>query len=207
MSSRKKSMNLSYAAELARKIVAELAPGCEQIEIGGSVRRCCEKCGEIEIVAIPKHARYLFGEIAGSKLDPILTGLEQRSSLKRLRGGPRYKQYEICKTDGVHLDLFLTTPSRWPVTNPISKRVRWMMRPVETILRFADVGRGKKSWTSVLRPATANGVIREIRRHGGLMSSDIGMEFSDDGKTGTVVVGGMRSVGTCTIDPPWPEDA
>ena len=132
MNSHKKIMLLSYASELASKIVAALAPGCERIEIAGSVRRCCGICGDIEIVAIPKHARHLFGEIAGSKLDPILAGLEQQGRLKGIKGGDRYKQYEFTKTEGVHLDLFLTTTSRWPVIFAIRTGSRDFSRSLAT---------------------------------------------------------------------------
>jgi hypothetical protein len=75
-----------------------------------------------------------------------------------------------------------------------------------TTLRFVGVGRGKKSWTSVLKPVTEDGILREIRRHGGLMSRDVGAEISDDGTAGVVVVGGFREVGAFTIEPALPKE-
>jgi hypothetical protein len=77
------------------------------------------------------------------------------------------------------------------------------MAYLQTTIRFQDVGRSKRSWTSVLRPATDERILREIRRHGGLASRDIGAEISDDGRTGVVIVGGFREVGVFEIDPPY----
>ena len=49
-------MPLAFATTLAKKLVDELAPYCQRIEIAGSVRRQSAEVGDIELVAIPKFA-------------------------------------------------------------------------------------------------------------------------------------------------------
>lgn len=72
-----------------------------------------------------------------------------------------------------------------------------------TTIIFRAVGRDKKCWTSILRPATDDLILREIRRHGGLASRDIDAMIDDDGTHGVIIVGGFREVGTFTLDPPY----
>jgi hypothetical protein len=48
------SIPLPAATALAAKLVAQLAPYCERIEIAGSVRRQKDIVGDIELVVIPK---------------------------------------------------------------------------------------------------------------------------------------------------------
>src|SRR5512145_1569634 len=45
---------LLVATTLAAKVVAQLAPYCERVEVAGSVRRRKDVVGDIELVAIPK---------------------------------------------------------------------------------------------------------------------------------------------------------
>jgi DNA polymerase (family X) len=46
-------MRLDFAGRLATRIVAELAPLCERIEVAGSIRRRRPMVGDIDLVALP----------------------------------------------------------------------------------------------------------------------------------------------------------
>lgn len=104
----------TQALEIAERLVAELRPGCERIEIAGSVRRKKRDVHDIEIVALPKLVRVsdLFGNPTAeySLLDAELT----RLNLHQIKGGDRYKQYAL--PDGINLDLFIVRqPAQWGV--------------------------------------------------------------------------------------------
>jgi hypothetical protein len=71
-----------------------------------------------------------------------------------------------------------------------------------TTFCFEKVGRGKRSWKSITDDVTDHWIVSEIRKHGGLMSSDIDYGIADDGASGIVLVGMVRPVGTFTIEPP-----
>jgi DNA polymerase/3'-5' exonuclease PolX len=47
-------MILYDAQRIADKLIADLSPHCDRIEVAGSVRRQKPECGDIELVAIPK---------------------------------------------------------------------------------------------------------------------------------------------------------
>lgn len=114
---------LAEAAALATELAARLAPACERIEIAGSIRRQRPDIGDLELVAIPQHARQfdLFGEPCGStnlleervawllesgKLEPRLTTDGQQ------RLGAKYKALVYR---GMGVDLFITSPECWGV--------------------------------------------------------------------------------------------
>ena len=110
--SRKTKYRLDQAQHLAASIIAELSPGCDRIEVAGSTRRKKPEVGDLEIVAIPKRAKDLFGQDAGSMLDPILEALQEAGRFERIKSGEKYKQFMIVRA-GVCLDLFLVTPATW----------------------------------------------------------------------------------------------
>lgn len=107
MASNSNRLPLERARQLANAVRDELAPGCQRIEIAGSIRRRKPEIGDIEIVCIPKRSGGLFDD--QSALDPILAALEGTGRLRRIKGGEKYKQYEIVKA-GVNLDLFICEP-------------------------------------------------------------------------------------------------
>ena len=53
----KQRMPLVTARVLAERIVDELRPFCERIEIAGSIRRRRPLCGDVDLVALPKDGR------------------------------------------------------------------------------------------------------------------------------------------------------
>ena len=103
---------LVRARQLAEALIADLAPGCERIEVAGSIRRRKPEVGDLEIVCVPKLRLNVLGESDGTHLDPILERLQERGDLKRIKGGSKYKQYEL-PAHGCKLDLFLTTAAQW----------------------------------------------------------------------------------------------
>jgi len=118
---------------VAEWLVKDLRPGCERIEIKGSVCRGKPQVKDIEVLAIPilKPTRPEFGKpIDLTPLDRILRQLvETDGMLKPVKGGEKFKQFEIKRLEefGIaeplnpfKLDLFLCTPpSQWGVLSVI----------------------------------------------------------------------------------------
>jgi len=112
------------AERLAEGIVETLRPGCERVEVAGSIRRGTPTVGDIEIVAIPKittgpDPSVLFGDpIETNLLDAILEGELRDGYLvpsEHPRDGERYKAFTHATT-GLGLDLFLVRPpAQWGV--------------------------------------------------------------------------------------------
>lgn len=114
---------LARAGTLAVFLVDELRPACERIEIAGSIRRRKPTVKDIELVAIPKMSRDLFGEllvdepteldllvdrlVADGRLAPRLNSAGGRcmgSKMKRL----------VAVRSGIAVDLFaVTPPAQW----------------------------------------------------------------------------------------------
>lgn len=103
-------MTWERAKVLAERIAATLRPGCERVEIAGSIRRLKADVGDIEIVAIPKRA----GFFEESALDPILQSIVDDGRFARIKNGDKYKQFLLPKS-GCKLDLFLCEPETWGV--------------------------------------------------------------------------------------------
>ena len=116
-------MNLDQALRLAIGLRLALEPGCDRIEIAGSVRRGKPEPHDLEIVAIPKSTFVatgnLFGEMSELELDPfepalrdVLAGGRWEFDPLIKRNGPRYKRLREVQT-GMCCDLFLATPAGW----------------------------------------------------------------------------------------------
>lgn len=99
----------SVVFPVASHIVETLRPYCDRIEIAGSLRRKRQYIGDIEIVAIPKQDKDLFGNLIPDSfpLDQFL----QEKQVKLSKNGKLYKQF----TYGSYtVDLFLpTSPAHW----------------------------------------------------------------------------------------------
>lgn len=112
--------------DLAHQLHADLAPGCDRLEIAGSIRRCKPDPRDIELVAIPRRTTApvldLFGAVVASRgenlLDDALSALwlrgEWQYDLALRRNGPKYKRLRHVATD-ICCDLFITTPECWGV--------------------------------------------------------------------------------------------
>lgn len=114
MSQSTHKLPLATAEKLAGAIVECLRDGCERIEVAGSIRRRRPEVGDLEIVAIPKAAANLFGEDDDTvtPLDLILGMLIMQQRLVKVKGGKKYKQFDLPR-HGCKLDLFLCTKDTW----------------------------------------------------------------------------------------------
>jgi DNA polymerase/3'-5' exonuclease PolX len=110
------------AADVATKIISELAPSCERICFAGSLRRRKSEVGDIEILYIPKTAivteQHLFGEPANltNRAIAALETIGLLSRRKNIKGneafGDRIKLM-IHPASGIPVDLFSTTTEAW----------------------------------------------------------------------------------------------
>lgn len=94
---------------LANRIIHLIQPYCDRVEIAGSLRRGKPDVGDIEIVAIPKLTKGLFGDekVRESKSIEIVL---RNAGYRLVKNGNRFKQIEL---DECKCDLFFTTPDRW----------------------------------------------------------------------------------------------
>jgi len=113
-------MKLNQAESIAREIVDELRPGCDRIEIAGSIRRGKSEVKDIEIVFIP-HIVYRITDLFGAgepvpATDPLLGDLIYLCVLKRdeevKRWGPKYKR-GIHVASSMVVELFRAEPDNW----------------------------------------------------------------------------------------------
>lgn len=118
-------LKLSYnqARTLAEKIKAVLAPSCERIKIAGSIRRKKDIIGDIELVAIPKLNNDLIGPNPNlpTQLDDLLAKLVLNDNrlIVGKKSGPMYKQFYLPAMPNLQIDLFITSPEKWPVIFPL----------------------------------------------------------------------------------------
>ena len=120
---------MSTIQELAQELLEELRPGCERIEIAGSIRRGELEPKDIELVAIPR----ITGTIGGSdffgnlidadvhnELDELVNDMVRKplddqpwhmDSILR-RNGLKYKRLRHVDAN-VCCDLFIVTPETW----------------------------------------------------------------------------------------------
>lgn len=93
---------------IAQRLADALAPYCERIELAGSLRRRKDMIGDIEVVAIPRLQKNIFGEpipFLTTLLDDFLAG-----KVALAKSGPRYKQFAYGPYT---IDLFLPTVKTW----------------------------------------------------------------------------------------------
>lgn len=114
----------AIARAVAEALIQDLRTGCERIEVAGSVRRGERLVKDLEIVAIPKLRRDLFGEIMPdepTELDQVLEGLFRAHTVDlravdekgTTRNGPKYKALRHCRTN-LGVDLFIVRrPAQW----------------------------------------------------------------------------------------------
>lgn len=66
-------------------------------------------------------------------------------------------------------------------------------------VEFKDVGRSKLSWTATIKGVDVlDEILRAVKKKKALGSKYIDIEILEDG-TGTIIVGGFRTVGAFTI--------
>lgn len=107
-------LQLDPAIRLAEKVAMALAPGCDRIQVAGSIRRREPTVGDIEVVAIPRVNAGLFS--GGVHLDGVLDELTRSERLlPGSANGEKFKQFGIPSVDGLMLDLFLVSADTWGV--------------------------------------------------------------------------------------------
>ncbi len=122
MSATTTRLTLQEARRLAGIISDMLHPGCDRIEVAGSIRRERPDIGDLELVAIPKRTVDLLGGEGDSLLEPIIDRMKSERKLVKIKGGDRYKQFKVMDKDFqkhgaggtiCRLDLFLCCPETW----------------------------------------------------------------------------------------------
>lgn len=117
---------LADAKAIADELVTALRPGCERIEIAGSIRRERPDVGDIEIVAVPRRWTEtvpdgMFGEHETTRdaLDEAIEALRADGVLalasEKPAYGDRYKKL-VHVASGLQVDLFaVMPPATWGV--------------------------------------------------------------------------------------------
>ena len=104
--------NLERMTALAARYLGVLEPFCDRVAIAGSVRRRRPRCGDIEVVAIPKTVEGpgdLFGPTRVR--DPAFCGVVD--GWDKVKGKPTGRYTQRMLREGVKLDLFMATPDNW----------------------------------------------------------------------------------------------
>lgn len=98
---------LARAQTLADRIVAELAPHCDRIQIAGSIRRQCPFVNDIDLVAVPKSLAELQARCR-ERATPVTEG--KQNSIYRLSDGT---QLDLFIAHDRERDMFDDIPSNW----------------------------------------------------------------------------------------------
>jgi len=116
-------MKLKLAQNIAESLKSKLAPYCERIEIGGSIRRKKPEPNDVELVCIPKFAEIGTGQIqldgAASTVSTNLLSNELHQHFNVHKGGEKY--FQIGVFDGqiighrqyINVDIFMATHTTW----------------------------------------------------------------------------------------------
>lgn len=97
-------MNYKEAHALATRIVEQLRPHCDRIEIAGSIRREHPEPKEIDILCIPKSD--VFGN-RSREFASLVDGWE------KVKGDPYKGRYAQRIVDGVLVDIFMCHELNW----------------------------------------------------------------------------------------------
>jgi len=121
----KQKFDAEEAVPVALALLESLKPFCERIEIAGSLRRCKDQVGDIELLLIPKlESRQvdMFTsepmDLAHEKLGLMLAHgeLQKRPSVTgAFTWGPKNK-LAIHTASGIPVDFFSTTLANWWVS-------------------------------------------------------------------------------------------
>lgn len=118
-------MKLADARRIAERLVSEMSPYCERIEIAGSIRREKAEVKDIEIVAVP---RWTVDTEKIQLFDVAQVNLLYRwatHNLRWIKPGtaeivdwmPKAdgKYWRALVDEGIKLDLFITTLEQWGI--------------------------------------------------------------------------------------------
>jgi hypothetical protein len=65
---------------------------------------------------------------------------------------------------------------------------------------FESVGAQRKTWSAELETLSDSALLRQIRKHGALMSRGVDFEWEGCGTAAAILVGGVRQVGTVRVE-------
>lgn len=104
---------LAEAQERVSAMITDLAPYCERVEPAGSVRRQKSMVGDLELVAIPRHATSggLFNDQDVNLLWEYLQENPRYTWLKGNNADGKY--FQLATADGWQLDLFTAEPDNY----------------------------------------------------------------------------------------------
>jgi DNA polymerase (family 10) len=108
-------MNLARAKKLAARIVAELEPFCDRIEIAGSIRRERPEVNDIDLVLIPKPgAKDKILNRCAHKLHIVTGGRRpDLSNVTFVSGSAAPFQLDLFFAHDEIIDLVSTKPTNW----------------------------------------------------------------------------------------------
>ena len=126
------------ASAVARKLVEELSPACERIEVVGSLRRKRPHVHDIDVVVVPDRS--------GESLNATLHALMTRGSLSLQRSGERVKSFIAAKT-GIPIDIYIASPATFSMlvlirTGSREHNIRLAARAKELGMRLKASGEG-----------------------------------------------------------------
>lgn len=108
---------------IAGRIREAYAPVCELMEVAGSVRRGCERVGDIEFVCVPRVATNLLGEPdagVGTELDAKLKADVEGGRLgPAILDGPKQKRFPLVNRGGLCVEFYLVDATTWGVAMAI----------------------------------------------------------------------------------------
>jgi len=131
---------------VARKIVEELRPTCDRIEIAGSLRRGNLAVHDIDLVLLPRTLPEEFSLDGSVPLEELLKHLVKRGSLASVRGKDKVKCFVATKT-GIPVDLYVARPETWATlllirTGSKEHNIRLAQRAKELGMRLRASGDG-----------------------------------------------------------------
>jgi len=110
--SQHKEIPYKTAWAVAKKIVQELSPACERVEIAGSLRRGKPAVHDIDIILLPRSPSSVGLQSSVSSLDEVISALINRGSLIVVREGDKIRSFIAAKT-GIPVDVYVATHDTW----------------------------------------------------------------------------------------------
>jgi len=154
------AIDARVARALAQKIVAELAPTCDRIEIAGSLRRNRPWVHDIDIVGLPT------GD--GSAWESTLEEMVVRGSLTPVRRGEKVQSYIANKT-GIQVDIYRAEERTWPTlllirTGSREHNIRLAQRARELGFKLRASGDGIETGSgALLKVYTEDDIFRLLK--------------------------------------------
>lgn len=121
----KQKRPLSVVQPIADELLALLSPSCVRIAIGGSVRRKCAECGDVELICIPRieqvkvtpEAPNLFDDPQEEREVNLLwaqfDGLAAKigPAFEKIRWGDKYRAFRwpLMGHESIQVDVFTST--------------------------------------------------------------------------------------------------